>query len=218
MIEKIDLDAILDTPVVPADAGEYAEGLTKILSRIPPRWGRWIQCDKGWYPLLCELDEKLAAIFPDYEVHQVKEKFGTLRYYIGAPELIPQCCIDIHDIRPSEGAVNPQWLRGGITRTLQEQYDLDQWMFNFEKHLESEDHTNQYDALEPERERRRDLFEKIHNIINEYEDRTVRTCESCGKEGALASKGARGSWYKTLCSDCAAEIGYMILEQEEDDE
>lgn len=71
-----------NTHHLPDDAGEYAEGLTKILERIPEGWGRWISCGKGWYPLLIELDEKLAEIDPSYEVHQAKEKFGTLRYYI----------------------------------------------------------------------------------------------------------------------------------------
>lgn len=73
--------AFLNTPQVPKDAGEYAEGLARILARIPDGWGRWIGCGKGWYPLLIEVDERLAAIDPDYAVHQVKEKFATLRYY-----------------------------------------------------------------------------------------------------------------------------------------
>jgi hypothetical protein len=73
--------------LLPEDAGEHSEGLLEILRRIPDGWGRWISCSSGWYPLLIELDEKLAEIAPEYEVHQVKEKFGTLRYYIGMPEL-----------------------------------------------------------------------------------------------------------------------------------
>jgi hypothetical protein len=82
MSEK-DMQDFLDNEWLPEDAGEYSEGLLKILRRIPDRWGRWISCASGWYPLLVELDEKLAQIEPDYEIHQVKEKFGTLRYYIG---------------------------------------------------------------------------------------------------------------------------------------
>ena len=76
-----DPEAFLNTPHVPEDAGEYADGLTAILNRIPKGWGRWIECGRGWYPLLIETDQKLAALDPDYEVHQVKEKFGGLRYY-----------------------------------------------------------------------------------------------------------------------------------------
>jgi hypothetical protein len=52
-----------------------------ILGRIPERWGRWIDHDAGWYPLVVSVDERLAAIDPDYVVHQIKEKYGTLRYY-----------------------------------------------------------------------------------------------------------------------------------------
>ena len=76
-----DPQAFLNTPRVPKDAGEYADGLAAVLNRIPKGWGRWIDCGKGWYPLIIETDQRLAALDPDYEVHQVKEKFGGLRYY-----------------------------------------------------------------------------------------------------------------------------------------
>jgi predicted nucleic acid-binding Zn ribbon protein len=66
---------------LPENAGEYAEGLSKIMDRIPDGWGRWISHGKGWYKLVCDTDEMLSFIDPDYEIHQVKEKFGTLRYY-----------------------------------------------------------------------------------------------------------------------------------------
>jgi hypothetical protein len=66
---------------LPEDAGEYAEGLSKIMDRIPDGWGRWISHGKGWYKIICETDEMLSYIDPDYEIHQVKEKFGTLRFY-----------------------------------------------------------------------------------------------------------------------------------------
>jgi hypothetical protein len=66
---------------VPEDAGEHAEALRGMLTRIPDGWGRWIRCDRGWYPLLVELDEQLRALLPNYVIQQVKEKFGGLRYY-----------------------------------------------------------------------------------------------------------------------------------------
>ena len=78
----VDLTRILDSVHVPEDAGEFEEALTRILLRIPDGWGRWIRCSRGWYPLIVQLDEELAAIDPDYELHQVKEKYGGLRYYI----------------------------------------------------------------------------------------------------------------------------------------
>lgn len=55
--------------------------LAPILARIPERWGKRVDTGPGWYPILAELDQQLSAIDPDYVVHQVKEKFGGLRYY-----------------------------------------------------------------------------------------------------------------------------------------
>lgn len=79
---QLDTQRLLNSLHIPKDAGEYAESLTRMLQRIPDGWGRWIGCRAGWYPLIVKLDQDLEAIDPDYELNQVKEKFGTLRYYI----------------------------------------------------------------------------------------------------------------------------------------
>jgi hypothetical protein len=214
MTEKTDLNEFLDEFHVPEDAGEYAEDLGKILKRIPPRWGRWISCDRGWYPLIIELDQKLAEIFPDYELHQVKEKFGTLRYYIGFPELNPQCCIDLEATRPHEGAIDPKWLFNK-ERTVQEQYELDAWFYTkYSPHFDSEEHNKQSGALEPERERRRALYTQMEEIISEYEYRSARTCEITGAPGELMR---RGYWYKTLSKEAAPEGYVPVSELEEED-
>lgn len=73
-----------DSMNVPDDAGEYAEGLRLILARIPPGRGRFINCDKGWFGLITELDSVLAQLDPEYVVQQVKEKFGRLAYYVAS--------------------------------------------------------------------------------------------------------------------------------------
>lgn len=44
-----------------------------------------IDCGRGWWPLIADLDRDLRAIYPDYKVVQVKEKFGSLRYYVESP-------------------------------------------------------------------------------------------------------------------------------------
>ena len=42
----------------------------------------WLdEVGKGWRELLVELDAKLSETWPNYIIYQVKEKFGTLRYY-----------------------------------------------------------------------------------------------------------------------------------------
>lgn len=40
-----------------------------------------IQCDSGWDDLISDLDKELSGIDPNYVIHQVKEKFGGLRFY-----------------------------------------------------------------------------------------------------------------------------------------
>jgi len=41
----------------------------------------WCYLPEGWFDLVCEMNEKLEAINPDYILDQCKEKFGGLRYY-----------------------------------------------------------------------------------------------------------------------------------------
>ena len=41
------------------------------------------ECGKGWEKLLDKLYDDLVALGWDTELHQVKEKFGGLRFYIG---------------------------------------------------------------------------------------------------------------------------------------
>lgn len=45
----------------------------------------WYGCiaPDGWKDIVLKADEMMAFIDPDYEIHQIKEKFGTLRYYFG---------------------------------------------------------------------------------------------------------------------------------------
>lgn len=198
---------------IPEDAGEHADDLRRILARIPDGWGRWISCASGWFPMVIELDRKLAELIPDYELHQVKEKFGTLRYYAHIKNPKPQCCIDLEASRPHDGAVDPDWLRGQ-ERTLKEQYELDKWYYEqFLTHSDTEEHKAQDEALNPERKRLSELGKWFFEIINEYEDLSGTICESCG---ATAHMRARGYWYRTLCDSCAKDQGYDEIPEEEE--
>jgi hypothetical protein len=44
-----------------------------------PIWG--VTCGRGWWHILEELNDRLLALSPDYQVVQVKEKFGVLTFY-----------------------------------------------------------------------------------------------------------------------------------------
>lgn len=83
MEEKRDVVAdLLNTTFMPTDAGEYTDGIMAILRRIPDGWGRAVRVSRGWYPIIVDLDTRLATIDPEYKVWQVKQKYGGLRYYI----------------------------------------------------------------------------------------------------------------------------------------
>lgn len=45
----------------------------------------WYGCiaPDGWQWIIEDCDRLLARLDPNYEIHQIKEKFGTLRYYYG---------------------------------------------------------------------------------------------------------------------------------------
>jgi hypothetical protein len=83
--EVMEFREVRDTPHVPEDTGEYLEDIKDILNRIPVGWGKWISCGPGWYKLLADTNRKMKLMCPTYEIHQVKEKFGTLRFYWGIP-------------------------------------------------------------------------------------------------------------------------------------
>lgn len=49
-------------------------------SKLPPD-RPYIEVDEGWYGLVTDCDAELAAMDANYQLLQVKEKFGGLRYY-----------------------------------------------------------------------------------------------------------------------------------------
>lgn len=59
--------------------------------RVPPRWSG-VEIDDGWISLVDELDRKLAALDPEYQLMQCKSKFGGLRFYAytGRFDVMPQ--------------------------------------------------------------------------------------------------------------------------------
>lgn len=45
--------------------------------------------DHPWYPIIKETHERLNELIPGYNISQIKEKFGGLRYYFSYPDPIP---------------------------------------------------------------------------------------------------------------------------------
>jgi hypothetical protein len=180
----VDLSRVLDALHVPADAGELAPALERILRRIPDGWGRWISCGPGWYPILVHLDTQLAAIDPGYVVHQVKEKFGGLRYY--AEPSPPRCCQAWEGTRPPD----PKDDRAGH-----------EWDQAHVAHWDSPEHTTAPAARQA----------AMDAEIARAEAEAAVTCELTGAPGRLMV--TTSGWYRTLAPDVGQDKGYRAVER-----
>lgn len=154
--------------------------------------GRWIGCGKGWYPLLTEANRKLAELFPNYEIHQVKEKYGTLRFYWGTGK-------DPWQIE------NPEPVREKDHTDEEWKEYLDGCRKNREAHEEWYK-TPEGKAYSEEAKRRYELAEKIER---EAEAKSAYTCEKCGKTG----RSTGGYWIQTLCLEHVKEKGAPFSRQ-----
>ncbi len=52
--------------------------------------------------------------------------------------------------------------------------------------------------------------EEISNAINDATNKSLKTCEICGKDGKMK---CRGTWYKTLCEECTETHGYRDFKE-----
>lgn len=195
----------------PSTDSGLIDGLERIKNRIPPGWGRWISCGPGWYSLLVKLDEDLSTLAPDYEVHQVKEKYGTLRFYIGLPSIEPDCCraFDTDNPRPYDEPVSGPWVPKD--RPAEKQAVLDSWLQKRLAHTASDLHKQACLDLEsdPRVLERIKVVPEMNRLVREAESRSASTCEECSLPAALA---VSGGWYKTLCPECLVSLDYEFVE------
>lgn len=149
-------------------------------SNLPPTeslMGFGIECDDGWYDIIDDLcfamshtytqwvcldsSQKCIDVGPAPQVvaAQIKEKFGTLRFY--------------YDLEYSE-----------MFKAIQEKHpdnpNLKEWVMHYRMY---------YDGM-----------------VHLAETMSSRVCEVTGKRGRMHR---RGTWYKTLCEEKAAELGYV---------
>lgn len=73
------LKTILLAPINKLRHKQTIDHIKDILNRMDEP--KVIDCDKGWYPLLVQINKSLRELDPHYKVIQVKEKYGGLRYY-----------------------------------------------------------------------------------------------------------------------------------------
>ena len=50
-------------------------------NKFLPNYYKSVDVDEGWYQIVVDCDNLLTEIDPDYQIAQIKQKFGGLRYY-----------------------------------------------------------------------------------------------------------------------------------------
>jgi hypothetical protein len=192
----LDMAEIINAVHLPDDAGEHADALRRMLARIPDGWGRWIGCSRGWYPLLVELDEQLGTLFPNYEIEQIKEKFGGLRFYWSVDESVTNPA-DPRPVTPTLGD-DTEAKKGTARNEWEGAYEA--WHQRLATYLETDEGVARQAAFD-----RR--FKLAEQLVAAAEQRASVTCELCGSPGQICTREA-SSWYQTLCADCAHTGGH----------
>lgn len=62
-----------------------ADKLVEIQGRFSNGFIPYVSIGPGWYRIIADIDSRLSYFVPDYTISQIKEKFGTLRYYCDLP-------------------------------------------------------------------------------------------------------------------------------------
>jgi hypothetical protein len=136
----------------------------------------WISVGEGWWPLLIELDQVLQILYPPYSVAQVKEKYGTLRFYLEDPAYVPlECCTKVSDDASTE-----EWL----------------------SHEASPEHQEKEAAAVLADIPRQQRHELMRAVITRYEQASSLICETCGKTGSLE---VVNGWWATACPEHSRE-------------
>lgn len=204
-----ELVAFRDSVHMPNDVPEeLVPDILEILNRIPVGWGRWISVAPGWYKIVADLNRELSYLDLNYEVHQVKEKFGGLRFYFGLSPLpnFP-CCEEFESKNPWPRS---SWVVGD---PKSEEYTeaFNKWADAHDKHYESLEHQTAFGLQQPLREDRQEIYNQMQSLADEAEELSGVTCELCSAPGKMH---VRHGWIKTVCSDCALEHGYEETESE----
>lgn len=180
--------------------------------------GRWISCSSGWFELLARAEQELAALCATFTVHQIKEKWGTLRLYVefdhddDLPAEVraaePDC-----PSRPelagilggtdtgAEGAVADVWRHGYETVFVPAHED---WAARVEAIRASDDGR----LASEDQARRAAEFERL---VERFEKESATLCE-LGMKGTLSCTAAQWPWYGVRCDGCR-EPGWILASE-----
>ena len=62
--------------------------IEELKKKILPGYWQSVDVDEGWYQIVLDCDRELTQIDPSYQIVQIKQKFGGLRYYFESSPLL----------------------------------------------------------------------------------------------------------------------------------
>jgi len=89
-----------------------------ILSRFQSGFPSIIDCEEGWNTLIADCHLELKSIDNEYTIAQIKEKFGTLRYYFASsnPSLYKEMCNIVSKYEQKSASICEVCGKSGKTR------------------------------------------------------------------------------------------------------
>lgn len=205
----IDTHEVLNSLHVPEGAGEHEDELRRLLLRIPDGWGRWISCSPGWFGLLARAERELAAVCQTFIVHQIKEKYGTLRLYaeFDRDDDLP---VEVRAAEPDCPSRRELAALLGMTDARGEEAVSDTWQRSYEALFvpAHDDWASRVEVIRGSEKGRRASedqarrAERFEQLIERFEKESASVCELCGAAGALSRTVAQSPWYAVRCDGC----------------
>lgn len=116
---------------------DIATILEEIKTKINIHYAKTIDCGPGWHHLVALCHVELLTMDPNYEIFQVKEKFGSLRYYFGTKntdikevemwKIAEKYEILSQGVCELTGKPGKLMYQGGLYKTLAEEYTKEGW-------------------------------------------------------------------------------------------
>ena len=167
-------------------------------------WG--LSCGDGWYSVIDRLCHNLMKIEKEYDIkiiaEQVKEKYGTLRFYYYS-ELGPRWTVKKNPLLELLNKVNeyslPRWIGKPIIK-------IKTFYNNRKYYFDGKNKIPLHEIFRKDKDENMSAYSGIYKLISEYvslaDYMSSFVCEKCGMSGA---RTRNGGWIHVLCDSCEKE-------------
>jgi len=110
----------------------------EIKKKIDPLYAKTIACEEGWHNLVAECHLEILKIDPNYKIYEIKEKFGSLRYYFDTKlgdmaeyeifQIVSKYELLSQTICEKTGKPGTRMFKQGRYKTLASEFENDGWL------------------------------------------------------------------------------------------